>query len=53
MFNNPKKNNNKNRICRICYLNEYETQYKDNPLIKPCKCSGTMKYTHIRCLLNG
>ena len=51
MFNNPKKNNNKNRICRICYLNEYETNYKDNPLIKPCKCSGTMKYIHLRCLL--
>ena len=52
IFNNIiKKNNKKNKICRICYLNEDETQYKDNPLIKPCKCSGTMKYIHLRCLL--
>ena len=30
-------------ICRICY----ET---DQKLIVPCKCNGTMKYVHSRCL---
>jgi hypothetical protein len=49
MYTNNK--NKRNKICRICYLNEFETEYKDNPLIKPCKCSGTMKYIHIKCLL--
>jgi hypothetical protein len=31
--------------CRICYAGEEEGQ-----LIKPCKCSGTMKFVHIKCL---
>jgi len=33
--------------CRICL---YDTQTQDNPLISPCKCSGTMKLVHISCL---
>lgn len=36
-----------NRICRICYLNEEESK---NPLIKPCNCSGSLKYIHFECL---
>lgn len=39
----------KNGLCRIC-LSEEEND--DNPLIAPCKCSGTMKYIHIDCLKN-
>ena len=29
-----------------------ETDEKKNPLIKPCKCSGSMKYIHYLCLLH-
>ncbi len=43
------KYNNK-KICRICYMEE--THKKINPLIKPCKCSGSMKYIHYECLLH-
>ena len=38
------------KICRICYMEE--TDKKINPLIKPCKCSGSMKYIHYECLLH-
>ena len=33
--------------CRICFSDEYDDF---NPLINPCKCSGTMKYLHVSCL---
>ena len=33
--------------CRICLSEE---QDKDNPMISPCKCDGTMKYIHVNCL---
>lgn len=33
--------------CRICLSESNETE---NPLIAPCKCDGTMKFIHIRCL---
>jgi E3 ubiquitin-protein ligase DOA10 len=36
-------------ICRIC-LGEDEAD-TDNPLITPCKCSGTMSLIHIKCLI--
>ena len=38
------------KICRICYMEEMDK--KINPLIKPCKCSGSMKYIHYECLLH-
>ncbi len=41
-----KKNNN---TCRICYNNEESIE---NPLINPCKCSGSMEYIHYKCLKN-
>ena len=61
--NNPKKENSKrikinhqklkkiekNRVCRICYG---EDSSKDNPLIYPCICKGSMKYIHYLCLKN-
>ena len=34
-------------VCRIC-LNESNT--KENPLLSPCNCSGTMKAIHQHCL---
>ena len=43
-------NNKKKKICRICYLEEENRRL--NPLIKPCKCSGSMKYIHYECLLH-
>ena len=34
------------QVCRICLdPGEY-----NNPLITPCKCSGSVKYIHINCL---
>ena len=55
---NSEKNNdegeesNKNsdfcqKICRICYQ---EDDTKENPLIQPCLCSGSLKYIHLNCL---
>lgn len=41
-------NENITYICRIC-LSEDESDPK-NPLINPCKCSGTMKFIHLKCL---
>ena len=38
----------KKKICRIC-LCEDEGE-KENPLVSPCNCDGTMKYIHIDCL---
>jgi hypothetical protein len=33
--------------CRICVSDDSETE---NPLITPCKCSGTMRHIHLECL---
>ncbi len=33
--------------CRICLSDCYED---DDPLISPCKCIGSLKYIHLRCL---
>ena len=44
------KINEGKKICRICYIEEIDK--KNNPLIKPCKCSGSMKYIHYECLLH-
>ena len=42
--------NQKKKICRICFMEEIDK--KINPLIKPCKCSGYIKYIHYECLLH-
>lgn len=34
-------------ICKICHLNGKD----EDPLITPCKCSGTMQFIHCRCLM--
>ena len=44
------KQTKKNKICRICYQEEDDILL--NPLIRPCKCSGSVKYIHLKCLLN-
>ena len=37
------------KICRICYMEEDNPLL--NPLIKPCKCAGSTKYIHLKCLI--
>ena len=39
-------------MCRICLENEdnEENGGSENPLINPCKCIGSMKYVHFKCL---
>ena len=39
----------KKNICRICYG---ENSIKENPLLCPCTCKGSMKYIHYLCLKN-
>ena len=41
-------NSNKSKICRFCFC-EGETD-RENPLISPCLCTGSMKYIHLECL---
>ena len=36
------------KICRICF----EKGEKNNPLISPCLCEGSIKYVHQTCLKN-
>ena len=33
--------------CRICLS---DSQTLEDPLISPCKCAGTMKFIHLKCL---
>lgn len=40
------KSENTENICRICY----ENNKNDSDMISPCKCKGTMKWVHSRCL---
>jgi pSer/pThr/pTyr-binding forkhead associated (FHA) protein len=42
--------NTKNKsMCRVCYGDDTNDE---NPLISPCKCKGSMKYIHYKCLKN-
>ena len=50
LITNDSKKSEKQKICRICYMGEIDKYF--NPLIKPCKCSGSMKYIHFKCLLH-
>ena len=49
LITDESKKSEKQKICRICYMNESDDS---NPLIRPCKCSGSMKYIHLKCLLH-
>ena len=42
------KSTKKIKTCRICYLEEESPD--ENPLVQPCKCSGSLKYIHLKCL---
>ena len=35
------------KCCRICLEDEEES---GNPFITPCKCTGSMKFIHLKCL---
>lgn len=35
------------KACRIC-LDDVEEE--DNPFITPCKCAGSMRFIHLKCL---
>lgn len=41
------KEKKESSICKVCLGDE---STKENPLIYPCKCSGTMKFIHLDCL---
>lgn len=43
-----RKSNVSEGMCRICFSEE--TDPKSNPLISPCKCSGSMGMIHLDCL---
>ena len=43
-----KENKKKDKICRICYLEEDNEE--ENPIVQPCHCSGSCKYIHLNCL---
>ena len=38
---------NLNLACRICLE---KSEGEENPLLTPCKCAGTMKFIHLKCL---
>lgn len=35
-------------VCKICLSEEEDPQ--GDPLVSPCKCTGTVKYMHVSCL---
>ena len=41
--------NESGKCCRIC-LEDEEDLSSGNPFITPCKCTGSMKYIHLKCL---
>ena len=41
------QDNKETNICRICQADDIPA---DNPLISPCKCSGSIKYIHVKCM---
>lgn len=45
--NQDRKQSMGGQICKICLGDKAE---KDNPLISPCKCIGSVKYVHLECL---
>lgn len=34
-------------MCRLCLSS---TESSDNPIINPCKCTGSVEYIHLFCL---
>ena len=47
---NRQNSSNFNFCCRICLSEAYENDDIDNPYLSPCKCSGSMRHIHWKCL---
>jgi len=45
-FEGADNNDVTNKACRICLCDDEE---EDNPIVQPCKCSGTMRNVHVKC----
>ncbi|EAR85128.1 FHA domain protein (macronuclear) [Tetrahymena thermophila SB210] len=51
--NNTNMSNNNNieggfvPMCKICLSEQADS---DNPFVNPCKCTGSMKFVHIKCI---
>lgn len=37
-------------LCKICLYEQSEEE--NDPLISPCKCTGSVKYVHLKCMQN-
>ena len=46
-ISNP-KHKKKDKVCRICYMEEEDAL--NNPIVQPCRCSGSCRYVHLNCL---
>jgi len=44
------KNSNAGILCKICLYDKSDEE--DDPLISPCKCTGSVKYVHLKCMQN-
>ena len=44
--NNSLKKSLPDKVCRICF----ESETKDDPIITPCDCRGSMQHIHEKCL---
>ena len=44
---NSGQNSTSRPTCRICYMSNSDIE---NPLVSPCKCNGSMKFIHFKCL---
>jgi len=45
-----RKGSNAALLCKICLYEKSEEE--DDPLISPCKCTGSVKFVHLKCMQN-
>ena len=38
------------RLCRICLEPELLSEQTENPLLAPCRCAGSVRHVHWKCL---
>ena len=46
-YEENKDENDEKKTCRFCLG---DSICSDNPMLNPCKCSGSMKFVHFVCL---
>ena len=51
--NNQDNNQDKELICRLCFEPEEKDSSGDLIFLNPCKCIGSMKWIHKKCLLES